>query len=309
MKISPSLRRWLAATLVLAAAVFIGWRIFSDLERLRTFEWKLRPWLLALSVLLLSGVYLWGVLVWQLVLRICGLRAPFRALARAWFLSNLSRYIPGVVWQFLTLAQLGPAVGLTPAVTVMSLLVQMGFILLSAGVLGVWLLPLELAGALAPALPVLRWMAPLALLGVHPRVIGATLGLAGRVTKREMPEWRGSWLGGIGVLLLSGLSWCLSGAAFFLFLNSFVTLPLSTLPAVIAMNALAFVVGYVVVIAPGGAGFKEGALTLLLATLVPPGVGAALAVLSRLWTIAGEALPAMVLVARRRDMLPVEPVE
>jgi uncharacterized membrane protein YbhN (UPF0104 family) len=309
VKISPTLRRWLAAALVLAAAVFIGWRIFSDLETLRGFDWELRPWRLALSVVLLSGVYLWGVLVWQLVLRVCGLRAPFRALARAWFLSNLSRYIPGVVWQFLTLAQLGPAVGLTPAVTVMSLLVQMGFILLSAGVLGVWLLPLELAGALAPALPVLRWMAPLALLGVHPRVIGATLRLAARVTKREMPEWRGSWLGGIGVLLLSGLSWCLSGAAFFLFLNSFVTLPLSTLPAVIAMNALAFVVGYVVVIAPGGAGFKEGALTLLLATLVPPGVGAALAVISRLWTIAGEALPAMVLVARRRDMLPVEPVE
>ncbi|MBD0319707.1 MAG: hypothetical protein ICV87_05195, partial [Gemmatimonadetes bacterium] len=63
MKISPTLRRWLAAALVLAAAVFIGWRIFRDLESLRSFHWELRPWRLALSVVVLSGVLFWGVLV------------------------------------------------------------------------------------------------------------------------------------------------------------------------------------------------------------------------------------------------------
>ncbi|HEY0153181.1 MAG TPA: lysylphosphatidylglycerol synthase domain-containing protein [Longimicrobium sp.] len=303
MTISPKVRRWLAAALVLAAAAFIAYRIVTDLDKLRTFEWTLRPGLLVLSVLLLSAVLLWGVVVWRLVLRTCGLRVPFRALARAWFLSNLSRYIPGVVWQFLTLAQLGPAVGLTPAVTVMSLLVQMGFLLLSAAAVGVSLLPLELAGVLAPFLPVLRWMAPLTLLAVHPRVITAGLRVAGRVTKREMPRWEGSWLGGLGILLLSALSWCLYGGAFYLFLSAFVTLPLSALGAVTAMNALAFIVGYVVVIAPAGAGFKEGALALLLAGLVPSGVGAALAVAARLWTIVGEALPALVLAARKNNSL------
>lgn len=299
MKLSPTLRRWLAAALVLAAAGFIGWRIYTDLDQIRGFDWKLRPVLLAASVLLLSAVLLWGVLVWQLVLRRCGLAVPFRPLARAWFLSNLSRYIPGVVWQFVALAQLGPGVGLTPAVTVMSLLVQMGFLLLAAGALGVWLLPVGLAGALAPLLPVLRWLAPLAVLAVHPRVIRAALGVVGRVTKRSMPAWGGSWVDGIAFLLISGGSWLLYGAAFFLFLRSFVDLPAGAFGAIAAINALAFIVGYVVVIAPGGAGFKEGALALLLAGLLPAGVAASLAVLSRLWSIAGEVLPALLLAARR----------
>ncbi len=299
MKLSPALRRWLAAALVLAAASFIGWRIYTDLDQIRGFDWKLRPVLLAASVLLLSAVLLWGVLVWQLVLRRCGLTVPFRPLARAWFLSNLSRYIPGVVWQFVTLAQLGPGVGLTPAVTVMSLLVQMGFLLLAAGALGVWLLPLGLAGTLAPVLPVLRWMAPLVLLAVHPRVIRGALGVAARVTKRSMPAWGGSWVDGIAFLLIAAGSWLLYGAAFFLFLRSFVDLPASAFGAIAAINALAFIVGYVVVIAPGGAGFKEGALALLLAGLLPAGVAASLAVLSRLWSIAGEVLPALLLAARR----------
>lgn len=304
MKLSPALRRWLAAALVLAAVGFIAYRIATDLEQIRGFDWKLRPVLLAASVLLLSAVLLWGVLVWQLVLRRCGLRVPFRPLARAWFLSNLSRYIPGVVWQFLALAQLGPGVGLTPAVMVMSLLVQMGFLLLAAGALGVWLLPLGLAGPLAPVLPALRWMAPLVLLAVHPRVIRGALGIVARVTKRTMPDWGGSWVDGVVFLLISAASWLLYGAAFFLFLRSFVDLPASAFAAVTAINALAFIVGYVVVIAPGGAGFKEGALGLLLAGLLPVGVALSLAVLSRLWSIAGEVLPALLLAARRRPGAP-----
>jgi len=304
VRFSPAAKRWLAAALVLAAAGFIGWRIYTDLDQIRGFDWKLRPVLLAGSVLMLSAVLLWGVLVWQLVLRRCGLRVPFRPLARAWFLSNLSRYIPGVVWQFVTLAQLGPGVGLTPAVMVMSLLVQMGFLLLAAAALGVWLLPLGLAGGLAPALPVLRWLAPLVLLAVHPRVIRGGLALVARVTRRTMPEWGGSWADGIGFLLVSAGSWVLYGAAFFLFLHSLVDLPAGAFWAVTAVNALAFIVGYVVVVAPGGAGFKEGALALLLAGLLPAGVAASLAVLSRLWSIAGEVLPALLLAARRPPAAP-----
>lgn len=299
MKLSPTARRWLAAALVLAAAGFIGHRIFTDLDQIRGFDWKLRPWLLALSVVALSLILFWGVLVWKLVLRRCGLEVPFRPLARAWFLSNLSRYIPGVVWQFLALAQLGPGVGLTPAATVMSLLVQMGFLLLSAGALGVWMLPAQLAGPLAPVLPVLRWISPLVLVAVHPRVIRGALGLVARVTRRSMPEWGGSWMDGVAFLLITAVSWLLSGATFFLFLLSFVDLPAGAFAAVTAINALAFIVGYVVVIAPAGAGFKETAMALLLAGLLPPGVAASLAVLSRLWSIAGEVLPALVLGVRR----------
>jgi glycosyltransferase 2 family protein len=299
VKKSPALRRWLGAILVLAAAAFIAERIVSDLDQIRGFDWKLRPGLLVVSVLVLSAVLLWGVLVWQLVLRRCGIRVPFLALARAWFLSNLSRYVPGVVWQFLALAQLGTGVGLTPAVTVMSLMVQMGFLLLSAAALGVWLLPLSLAGPLAPVLPVLRWAAPLVLVAVHPRIIRGALALVRRATRRTMPDWGGSWLDGVGFLVLSAGSWFLYGGAFFLFLRSFVDLPASAFPAVTAINALAFIVGYAVVIAPAGVGFKETALALLLGGMLPAGVAASLAVLARLWTISGELLPAMSLVLRR----------
>jgi hypothetical protein len=190
---------------------------------------------------------------------------------------------------------------------VTTLLVQMGFLLLSAGVVGVWFLPAEYAGGFATGLVALRWLSPLSLALVHPAVIRAGLRLVRRVAKKGVLEWRGSWAEGLGILLLSALSWWLYGAAFYLFLTSFVDLPLSALPAVTAVNALAFIVGYAVFFAPGGIGFKETAMALLLAGMVPPGVAAALAVASRLWSIAGEVLPALFLARGRPLAAPEAP--
>ncbi len=111
-------------------------------------------------------------------------------------------------------------------------------------------------------------------------------------------KWRGRWRDGVALLALSIANWLLYGVAFHLFLAAFVPLPLSAFAAVTATNALAFVVGYLAVFAPGGLGFKEGAMALLLAGLVPPAVAASLAIASRLWTVAGEVVPALLLARR-----------
>lgn len=277
--------------------VFLGVEVFRNIDQLRSFDWQVRPALLVLSVALLSLVFLWGVVLWKVLLRRFGIIASTRALARAWFLANLSRYIPGVgvVWQFVSLAQLGPSAGLRPAAAVSSLLVQMGFLLLSAGLLGIYLLPAALAGELAQIISILRWLAPLAVLLVHPAVIRTGLLTVARITRKESLEWNGSWLDGAWILILSSTAWVLYGIAFHLFLQAFVSLPLSSLPATTAINALAFMVGYAAFFAPGGLGFKDAALALLLAGIVPSGVAVSLAIAARLWTIAAEVIPALFL--------------
>ena len=128
----PWLRRGAAAILVAAVFFFLGREIYRDAAELRSFHWTIRPLLLTASLVMLPGVLLWGVGVWRLVIRRFGVEVPLRALARAWFLANLGRYIPGVVWQFVGLAQLGPSLGLTPLATITTLLANMGFSLLAA---------------------------------------------------------------------------------------------------------------------------------------------------------------------------------
>lgn len=291
----PAARRALSYLLVAAAFAFLAREILRNLDGLREFDWQLRPGMLALSLAALVAVLFLGVAYWGVVLRSFGVRIPLIPLARAWFLANLSRYIPGVVWQFVSLAQLGGAAGMGAVLSITSLLVQMGFTLLAAAALGLLILPGSPLGAAYPALEGLRWLAPLVLLAVHPAIIRTLVRVMARLSRREAVDWEGSWAQGVGLLALATLLWLAYGLTFFLFLRAFVDLPMALLPAVIAVHALSFLVGYLAFFAPAGLGFKDAALTVLLAGLMPSSVAASLAVAARLWSIAGEALPALAL--------------
>jgi glycosyltransferase 2 family protein len=297
-------RRLLSLALTAAALVFVVREVLRNLDQLRDFEWSVRPGLLVLSVVLLVLVFFWGVKVWQLLLRGFGQTVPMIPLARAWFWANLARYIPGVVWQFFSLAHHGTSAGLAPPVAVASLLVQMGFVLLSAGLFALYTLPLPVDGAMGVVLPFLRWAAPAAVLLVHPAPIRFTLRLAEKALRRPVATWSAGWSRGVGLLVLSGATWIVYGLAFHLFLIAFVDLPWTALPQVIGINALAFVVGYLAFFAPGGLGFKEGALAVLLSALLPRPVAFSLAIAARLWTIAAELLPSAFLLLGSRGARP-----
>src|SRR5690606_38411670 len=94
-------------------------------------------------------------------------------------------------------------------------------------------------------------------------------------------------------LLLVGLclaEWVGMGIAFTLFIGSLAPVGLEVLPTATAAFALSFVAGFAVLL-PAGLGAKEGALAVLLSTIMPLPVAAAIAVASRVWTVLAELLP------------------
>jgi glycosyltransferase 2 family protein len=294
----PNTRRWrrpAGAIFVLLAFLFLGYFVASNLDALREHRWTVRPGLLALSLLLHIAGLAWGVLVWRLLLRQMGIQVPLLGLMRVWFISGLGRYIPGKIWQFVGAAHLAGDLGVRAGATVTALAVHTGFFLVAAVLLSVYLLPSAIPGAAGAPLTLLWTLAPMLLLLLHPRVIGGALGLFRRATGRQLAEWTGTWTASIGLAALAMLGWTITGAAFHLFVQSLTPLPSSALPAMIGVNALSFVIGYAVIVAPAGLGAKEVSLAALLALYVPPPVAALLAIAARLWTMAAEAIPALLL--------------
>lgn len=291
MTLDPRLRRLLSLGIVAAALVFLGLTVERNWAELRGYEWRVQPSLLALSVVAHLAVLAFGVFVWQRVLhRFATPPTRYPALLRIWSLSNVARYIPGTVWQFLAAAELARERGLPRVLLVSSLLVHMGFVLLAAGVVSVATLPLAALGLgrvpLAAALGVL----PLLLLLVHPRVLNTALSLVNRVARREALRWQGSWMDGVALLALAVVSWLLYGGAFWLFLRSVAPFPPATLLPAAGINAASFAAGWLAVLAPSGLGVREGAMTALLTPYVPLGVAAAIAILARLWAVLTEAV-------------------
>lgn len=291
-----ALTRAASWALVAATLGFVAWAFWTGWPRLAAYDWRVRPAPLAASTLLLTLVLAGAALVWGRVLRLVGgpPAAP-RALLRIWFHSNLARYVPGKVWQFVAAADLARGRGLDTATMLVSLVVVMGFFLLGAGVVA-------LAFGAIPGIPAsparIGAAAALALALVHPRVIAAALRLVPR--RAADVAWRGGWTSGAGLLALSVGYWVANGAAFALFLDAIVGTPAGSFVALVGANAAAYLVGYVVIVAPAGLGFREATLTALLGGILGSGLGdqralalgAVAALASRLWMVVAELLGA-----------------
>lgn len=292
--------RWLAGALLVAAtAYWLGRMIARNWAEVARYDWRVDAPLLAASVAAHVLVLAWGVWVWGRTLR--HFEHPpvgTATLQRIWFLSNLARYVPGKVFQFVAVAQLSRTAGLSGAVLLTSMLVHTGMALLSAGVLAAWTLSGGILQGVDPRATA-AGATVLALLVVHPRFLNALLGAVPRLLRRETIRWNAGWGGGVVLLALSLVSWALYGVAYQLFVAALADVPWRLLPQMAGVNALSFLIGYASPL-PGGAGLREVAMTELLRPYLPAGVAAVLALASRLWTIAAELVGGALAVALAR---------
>jgi uncharacterized membrane protein YbhN (UPF0104 family) len=300
MRTRFGLRPALTVLFVGAGAFFLGAAIIQQGSQLKSFEWSIEPLRLLLSVLILICVLAANVVVWGYALRQLDQQLKFSALARIWFLSNLARYMPGKIWQFVGIAELGRSLGVPVLAGVTSIVVYMGYVLLAAWFVGIYLLPPELLGRLSDFASIARILTPASLVLLHPRILASAVRLVARITRQECAPWQGGW-GASVVLFAAGIVlWLAFGAAFFLFIGSLTFVTLSQYPALTAIFALAFVAGYVIVVAPAGLGAKEGFMAALLSSILPLSVAAAVAVASRVWSMAAELAPALAFAFARR---------
>ncbi|MGD2044595.1 MAG: hypothetical protein PVJ80_02400 [Gemmatimonadota bacterium] len=297
---SRSFLRRLAGTLFIVAALFFLVRaVVGRREELLAYDWSFEGGWLALSIALLLCGLMGSAVIWRRVLAAFDHDVALVPLARVWFVSSLGRYIPGKVWQLVGVADMARALGIDAVTSITSLALYMLYATLSASVLGVYLFPLDAIPALEAPLVVARWVAPMALLLLHPALVRAALRIPGRLLKRELRPWRGTTVDAAVLLVMCTGQWLVYGAAFHAFTASLTDAPIALFPHLVASFALSFVAGYVVVIAPAGLGAKEGALALLLSGVMPLGVAAAVAIGARLWTMTGEVIPALLLLRRR----------
>ncbi|HEU4557466.1 MAG TPA: YbhN family protein [Longimicrobium sp.] len=285
-----------AAALIAAAAWFLFATIRDNWAQVRQHPWQVNGVLLGASVAALVAVLAWGVFVWSLVLRRFE-HAPVKlgTLQRIWFLSNLARYIPGSVFQFVTAAQLSRSSGLSAGVLLTSLLVHTALSLLAAVVVSAW----TLASSSFPTLPAL-WIGAgvtaCAVMMVHPRLLNGVFALVTQIAKRQVVRWNGSWAYGVALLCAGTLSWVLYGGAYYLFIRSLTPVGVDAIPVLTGVNALSFVAGFLTPL-PGGIGPREAAMTALLHGVLPAGVAGVIAVAARLWNVAGEVIGGLIVVA------------
>ncbi|WP_309069366.1 lysylphosphatidylglycerol synthase domain-containing protein [Microbacterium sp.] len=273
--------KWAFLALALAfAAYFVGTRwneIVAALARMPAWS--------PLLALIASAVYVGLTLEsWRRILHDLGHPIALRPAVALFGVSQIAKYIPGGVWNIAAAADLGRAHGIPARHSVAAMTVALLISLVSGvgiGALGFLIAP-------TPALADWAWLmwlgVPLLVLLVPP-VMNRVIGFAWRVLRLEPLETPGGMLStrGVGVATLwAALAWIVAGtavAALAIGLGAPATV--HTVIQCIGGYALAWVIGFLFVIAPAGAGVREVVLAAALAGTLASAEIVTLVLLSR----------------------------
>lgn len=265
--------RAVRVALVVVAVGFCAYGLIANWTETRQAVTQLSwPYIGASLVAGLAGLFAW-LLGWRSLLAGLGSPLPLRAAIRVYFVSQLGKYIPGSVWALVAQMELAKAHRVPRERGASAALLAMATTIASGLAVAALTLPLTSTDATRQYWWLLI-LAPVFLALLHPRVVAFTLNSALRLARRP-PLTRVASLRTtivavgwttVGWLLFGVHTWLLvradGGHGFFLSTGAY---------------ALAFTAGFLVVIAPGGVGVREAALTVTLGPVLPAPLVVALA--------------------------------
>ncbi|MCW2722606.1 lysylphosphatidylglycerol synthase transmembrane domain-containing protein [Pseudonocardia sp.] len=297
------MRRWRTAVRVLVVAAFAGavvWVLASRWQEVQPLLGRLSAGsVLGALAAVLAGIF-GTFLCWRALLADLGSPLPVPGAMRVFFVGQLGKYLPGSLWPVLAQMELGRDYKVPPRASGAAVAVFLVVIVGTGLVIAVPSLPLLADGAVATYWWTLIAL-PVAIVVAAPPVLNRLIGTALRLARRPaLPQ--PLTLGGIaraaGWALLSWIAYGVHVWVLALQLGATPT-PWLLLVATGAFAA-AWAIGFLVVVAPAGAGVRDAALILLLAGVLSAPQATVIAVLSRLMFTVGDVawcLPA--LVARR----------
>lgn len=270
---------------------------------------RLDAWSVVLAfVLSLANVALSGA-SWRAVLADLGSRLPVGAAARVFFVGQLGRYIPGTVFQFVAQAELARDHGVPRRRTGSALAVALLVSMTTASLLVTGVLPLALRGRDIAGWEWtgwLRWATPLLLVLLVPQVINPLLRVLLKLARQEPLEHRITLRGLLASAGWALASWVAVGLQVFVLARAVGAdwSTGSTLALAVGGYAVAWMVGFLVVLAPAGAGARELVLGAVVALATGSG-GAAVVVLGSrvLLTVSDLVLAFAALAGHRAELV------
>jgi len=279
-------------TLVIAGLVFFIVRIVvRDWGEVRRYEWSLDLPMLFGSIAVGCIATFLNSKVTQNIFKAFGGNIPFSRFAFLMQFANFGRYIPGKVAQIAGLLVFMKREGVPRVSTLGAMAVFQVLLIITAGVLGILLAGQEAFSRFTLNIP--SWVfALIGLLGIIatiPPILKALANKALTLMKRDPIGYEISFKDWAVAFLSLALGWILYGLSFAMMTASITELELSSFPFVGGAFILAFTIGWMVFISPGGLGVREGVLLLILTAVFPSGVAGLVATAGRIWILTVEA--------------------
>lgn len=267
-------RRLLRVVLALVALGFLGYGLAANWDETAAAVARISPWAVAGAF----GAVLLGqfcmLLAWRQVLAGLGSPLPVRVAGRIMFVGQLGKYIPGAIWAYAAMMDLGRDHGSPPRRTFacisLALVINLG--------VGIAIAAATLATQEAVRQSwYLLLLLPVIAVCMHPKVLTWGLNVALRLARRETLDTVLPGRRVLAALAWTVLGWLVYGLHTWMLAGRWDLYVVAT-----GAYAFAWSTGLLAFLVPAGVGVREGALVLVLHPIIGTGAALAVAVVSRL---------------------------
>jgi uncharacterized membrane protein YbhN (UPF0104 family) len=282
---------------------FIGRQLIKHWQQVTEYEWQINIYYLIAALLSVIITFFVFSSVWRIIVLSLDKTVSYRKSFKIAYLANLGRYIPGKVWQMFGMIYLARKEGVTEEEAVTSFgLSQIfaipsglfsGFVFLAfyPGILREYSdIPYLTTGVIVIAAAIFI----ISLLVVfYPRLMESIFNRVITLIRRRPIRLQMNKT--LAAAIYGGyfLAWSFYGFSFWLFVKG-ITVQETALFPMAGIFIIAYQVGYLFLLAPGGVGPREAMMTMMLTPFFGPGVPAAIAIAARLWLIVAEAISALI---------------
>ncbi len=250
--------------------------------------------LLLLGIFCFVGFYVTRGFIWFQILRYYSYEIPFRESLFLWAFSELKRYIPGNIWSFLGRSVLFHERGVAKNHLATSFVVEAQVFVLSGLLISLLTLSFVFkqyhiyGGSLISLLVVGVVVSVCLFFAGNKFVLPRLPGRMSRVLSHVLPPF--SFRQNSSLLLISVLALLFFGIGNFFVASSLFLLPVNLVWMISGFFVLAFIAGYLSIIAPTGLGVREGLIIILLKNFVNTGLAGFLSLFTRVILMGSEAI-------------------
>jgi len=240
---------------------------------------------LIISFVLLGLSHILDSIGWNLILKLLKSNIPQKNASGIYFVSQLGRYVPGKVWYILGRVGMTRKFNIPKRIILLSGFLELILVMASASIIFILaLIFFPIIPEIQNYLPHLTTLIILILIGIHPKSLNLIL----KFLKKTEMKLKLSYTKILLTLLFFIVIWIIKGIAFYYLISSITLLDISNLFWIISVFSISWVIGYLILITPGGIGAREGLIIYLLTPLFPLPLTIAISLLTRIWMIITE---------------------
>jgi uncharacterized membrane protein YbhN (UPF0104 family) len=288
---TPRLLRALVSIIIVGLAFFfLGRSLYKNWTQIRNyfatlhFRWAILP----LPFLLYALSFLIVAVGWKEVLAILGERIRLGRASWIVIYSQFGKYLPGKVWAVLGRVYLARQDGIQERHSAVSMIIETIYLFMTSLVL--FALSLFFYRRLPTKAYLLLVLVPLTLVWIYPPWFNAIVNFLLKRIRQKPVEFKPSARQAAKLMLIYLVVWLVQSLGFYFLILSFHSMDWRAVAVLPGAYSLSWILGVVVLVAPGGLGVREGVFALLLGPVIPGALNVVASLLSRIWITLSELL-------------------